>query len=334
MTETPDQPVVRPGPPPARWKRALLTGVKWALFALVAYFVGRALVGRFADMAWSDLALRPGWAVAAFLTMLVALAWSSVPYHLLLKRFGGAPGGWAVLASIWVSRIGVYVPGKVGALMGTVWLLRRYRVPAQRSAGAAVMCDGISTIVGLLLAVPLTLWTPVASRLPLAWLWCLILVAVGLVCLHPRVFGGLCNLALRKLGRQPFDTLPRARDLLGPALAIALQLVLAGSALWMLCRAATDVPLSALPLLISGNALAGVAGFLSFFAPAGLGVQEGILIIILGPVAGPSAAAVITVVRRLLRTVGDVLMAGAGLLLLRVLGAAPDDEDAGATTEG
>ena len=63
--------------------------------------------------------------------------------------------------------------------------------------------------------------------------------------------------------------------------------------------------------------LAQVAGFVALFAPAGIGVCEGVLIIGLQGMMGTGPAIVVTVVTRLWQTALDLTMAGAGAAGLR-----------------
>jgi len=302
-----------------RWKTALVVLVKWVLFVAVLAVVGRVLVQRFAEVSWSEIPFRPGWLMAAIVAGLAVAGVTFLPYYLLMGYFGHRPPTSAVMTSLWVAQVGKYLPGKVGSVVGLVWLLRRYRVPVGVSAGTVVMVDGLSAIVGILIAVPLTLYEPIRARLPLAWLWCLILVVVGVVCLHPRIFGALCNVVLRWLGQEPLPRLPRVRDLVCPTLALLGQFCLGGIALWLLAWAFTDVEPASLPVLISGGTLAMIVGFLSFFAPGGLGVHEGLLIVVLGPFIGGANAAILAVANRFVKTAGEAVLAATGLALRHFL---------------
>jgi len=309
----------KPQPVRRRWTRAALAAVKWALFIAVLVFVVQALVERFAEVEWAGVQIHPGWAAAGIAAMLLAFGMLFLPYHLVIRRLGPRVPWPEVMADVWVGQLAKYVPGKVGSVVGIAYLLHKRGVPARMSVAAIVMVDGLSIILGLMLAVPLTLWEPVQQVLPMAWLWCSVLIAAGLVCLHPRVFGGLWNFALRKLGQQPFDKLPRVRDLAGPMAALVGHFVLGGAALWLLARSFSDIGPESLPLMVAANALALVAGFLSVFAPAGFGVYEGVLLILAGPFIGEGPIAILVVAKRLVQTLSELALAAGGLGLARLL---------------
>ncbi|MBL7141399.1 MAG: flippase-like domain-containing protein [Planctomycetes bacterium] len=317
----------QPEPTKRRWTRVALAVAKWTLFVAVLVFVGRAVVDRFGEVAWAEVHVHPGWAAAGIAAMLVAAGVPFLAYHLVLRRLGPCVPWPGVMADVWTGQIAKYVPGKVGSVVGIAYLLHQRGVPARLSVGAIVMVAGLLTILGLMIAVPLTLWEPVRQALPMAWLWCSVLIAAGLVCLHPRVFGALWSFALRKLGQPPFETLPRVRDLAGPTAALVGHFGVGGLALWFLARTFSDIGPEALPLMVAANALALVAGFLSVFAPAGFGVYEGVLLILLGPFIGEGHTAILVVAKRLVQTLSELALAGAGLALARLARRRPQEPE-------
>jgi hypothetical protein len=316
MATTPE-PV--PAKPQRRRTKAILFAVfKWLLFLAVLFFVGRAMVRQFVGMSWDETHFGIPWLVLAAASVLAARGTCFLPYGLLLRHFCRRPPWRVIMSTVWMAQIGKYLPGKVGAVAGMVWLFRRHKVSPRVSVATVFMIDSVSVIVGMMVAVPLALWwEPVRTNLPLAWLWCLILLVLGLACLHPRLFGPLCNFALRKLGQEPFESFPRVHDFLWPVMVMLAQFVLSGFGLWLMATAITDVPVSRLPLFVSASTLVGVLGLVSFFAPAGIGVQEGLLLVVLGPLIGGSEAAILAVAMRFTKTVADVIITAAGFTLVR-----------------
>ena len=315
-------------PQQSRAKAALVTLVKWLVFLAVLFFVGRALARQFAAVTWDELHVDLPTLALAAAGVLVAKAMAFVYYGLLLGRFCPFPGWVPMMTSVWVAQIAKYLPGKVGNVIGMVVLLRRHRVPGQAAVSTVIIIDGLSVILGIMVAIPLTLWEPVASRLPMAWLWCLLLLAAGGLCLHPRVFGAAGNRLLRAFGYRPFASLPKARDYLAPVVAMLGQFLLLGVGYWLMGRSIAAAPVSALPIFICAIVTASIAGFVAFFAPAGLGVQEGLLMVILAPVIGAGSAALIAVVMRLAQTLADVVLALAGYVIWRFQ-PLPEADDAG-----
>ncbi|MCD4700153.1 MAG: glycosyltransferase [Phycisphaerae bacterium] len=319
MLETPDIPE---SPPAGRKKRktttVLLAVAKWAIFLVVLFFVGRALVAQFAAISWSDVHFSVPFVVLALVCTLVAKGLYCLTYHLLLVPFCRPPGWLPMMGIAWLPEIGKYIPGKVTSILGAVWLLRRHKVSGPIAVSTVYVMNGLWVVIGLLLAVPLTLWQPLHSSLPMVWLWYPALVLVGLICVHPRVFGPVGNFLLRKMGYETMQALPRMRHYAKPAAVMLLQWFLLGLGFWCVARSFMGTPVTQTPFYVSALALAGTIGSLAIFAPGRLGVQEGLLFLILGPSIGVASAAILVVAVRIVHILADITLAALGLMIFRL----------------
>ena len=73
-----------------------------------------------------------------------------------------------------------------------------------------------------------------------------------------------------------------------------------------------EVNLAAAPQMIALFLFAQVAGFLALFAPGGIGVRDGIIMLGLQPIVGPGPAIVVTGIARLWQTVLELITAAMG----------------------
>jgi hypothetical protein len=318
--QNPKSGIERPGSSGASaLRRVGIAAAKWVLFGVVAFFVGRALARHLADLSWDQVRWSQPYLALAALVFLAMKGLSPAVYRMVLGTFGSRPPWLAVYAAVPVAQLGKYVPGKVGPIVGMAWLLRRYGIAGRAAVATGLVLTGLMVLGSLVLSVPLLVWAPVRAAVPMAWLWCLVVVAAGLVGLHPRVFGRAGNWVLARFGYPPLPRLPLARELAAPTAIIFAELLLAGASMWLLARSLAPVPLAAMPLFVSASALALTIGLAAIFAPAGLGVQEGILLAVLSPVLDGPTAAVLVVSVRLVWAVLEVLLALGGLGLLRYL---------------
>jgi hypothetical protein len=218
----------------------------------------------------------------------------------------------------WIPQLGKYIPGKAASVIGAVWILRHNGIPAALGAGVVFLLSGLSSVVGLVVAAPTTLWPEVRHRVPYAPVTCGLLLLAGMVLLHPRVIERVGNFVLRRIGRPPLPKVPPLTHYIKPVGILFLQWLLSGFSLWLLARSITDVSATHIPLFISASALGVTLGFLAFFAPAGVGVREVIFLAVLEPVAGPGPTALLVVAMRLLQTLMDLVMACLGFTVNRV----------------
>ena len=140
-----------------------------------------------------------------------------------------------------------------------------------------------------------------------------------LIILHPRLYVGILNRCLRLLKRPTIEaTLGRgvmAALLLGMCMFVLLYA--AGSV--GMVQGVVELPTATLPAVAGSICIANTIGFLAIFAPGGIGVREGVLLLTLQPMLGEGTAALVTVSLRLMQVVADVALSGAGLIVLRSL---------------
>lgn len=292
--------------------------VKLAIFAVVLSFVVGALADRFRAVDWRNLHPDAACLAGAVALLAVSGVVSGTGYRMLLVSFGYPIRWTTMLGVVWVSQLGKYVPGKLLSVAGGMWLLKKQNVPVAVGMAINVMLMGLYVVVGLMVAAPLVVFEKLTLLGPLTWLWSLLILAGGVVMLHPRVFVGAINFGLRRLGREPLPNRLRLRDYGGPLAMVCFQWLLIGMAFWLAARSVADVPLARAPFVISATALAVTIGFVAVFAPAGLGVREGLLLLLLAPVLGDATTAIVIVSVRFFQVVVEASLAGVGAIILRL----------------
>jgi hypothetical protein len=316
--------VTDPHPSSSGRRSPLRRTVEWVLTALVTLFILRRIgldlssLGRMEMPAWepsllpltgSVVALGLGYGVSASLwgRMVRELGGPALPRRTTVPLF-------------LVANLGRYVPGKVLQIAGLTWLARTQGVPAPVAAGAAVLGQGVAllgaTIVGLA-----AFFSPALDPGLRLWGW-LGLGAVGLFLLGsgiPAVAERIRSAWFRLAGSDP--PAPSTGPGTGRAFGVrwtalyTLNWSLYATAFWLLFLGLVGWQ----PFLFVGPAFAAayVGGYLALFAPAGLGVREGLLAAFLAPVLEPQAALALALAARLWTTVVEVVPAG--LLARRVL---------------
>jgi glycosyltransferase 2 family protein len=310
-----------PVPTRARRGKALaIKALKVLLLVLVGYGVGKAMVTQARELSWDQIHVQPAFLTLSILAAGLASLLSAISYRMLMNGFVRAPSLAAICTVCWIPILGKYLPGKVASVAGAIYMLKRYGVPTAIAASVVMVQQALAVLTGLMVALPLCFWKPVHDRAPLAWVGCLVLAIAGLAVLHPRILGPIINRALRWLRRDPLPKLPPLRLYLPP---VALQIVswmVSGVVAWLTTRGIVDLPVNELPIFTAATALAASLGALALI-PGGLGVREGVLLLVLTPLTGP-VATVVVVVLRLQSIVVELLMAGLALLLVRRLQAA------------
>ena len=202
-----------------------------------------------------------------------------------------------------LSNLGKYLPGKVWAFLGMMFMLRNEGYGAHLAFGSTIWHQALTILAGLAFTGAI-IGTEFTARIPL---WVIIAaVASCLVMLHPSVLTRLMNFGLRILRRDPVNiTLPFSKGLMLFVL-YGLAWLLYGSSFWFLVWG-LGFPPGPFWVVTASFAAAYLIGFLALFAPGGVGVREGILVLLLSPIYGAGVAALISVVSRVWMTALEVV---------------------------
>nr|WP_238430746.1 lysylphosphatidylglycerol synthase transmembrane domain-containing protein [Frankia nepalensis] len=245
----------------------------------------------------------------------VAVGLTVLSWRAVLAGLGANLPVRAATRIFFVGQVGKYIPGSVWPVLAQMELSRDYGVPRPRSAAAslivlalAVPCGGLAAAVTL----------PFVSRDALThYWWAFVAVPVFMVLLWPPVLGRLLAVAFRLLRRPPMAEPLPARAVLAGAGWLLVSFACYGVATFLLARdlgASVSGP-RLLALALGGYALAWTAGFLVLVLPAGAGVREAVLVLVLSPALAREPAVVLAVVSRLLATIADLVWAGVGVAL-------------------
>jgi hypothetical protein len=209
-------------------------------------------------------------------------------------------------ARIWtVSSLGKYVPGKVWAVAGMAVMAQRAGVGAGAATGSAVILQVLAIGTGAAVAA-LTGWTSLRAAYPGVELGLAALVATSVAAIAALLWPG----AVQRLVRL---AVPDAPSLAPPVGAVVFGIAANtvawlgyGLALWLLARGllpGTELNLLRAVAVFTASYL---AGFLALFAPGGIGVREGVFILMLQGPIGIGAATALAIASRLLLTVTEL----------------------------
>jgi hypothetical protein len=306
----------------------LLDAVRWGLLVLILGAVGitlwrnwEAVSGELGRLGWSVV-------LGAFVLVAAAPVLTLMGWRVLLADLGthlpAAPASSVFL----VGQLGKYLPGSVWTVVAQTEMGARLNVPRRRMAVVGILSIGLAVLTGCLLGIPAIPRLVDRESQAFSWWWVVLAVVLGGVLLWPRLLNAVIAKGLRVLGREPLE-----HELSGGAIALTSVWFVAawvstGFGTFLLARdVAPDAPLG--PLLVTsigGFALASAAGMFSFLVPAGVGVRDGILALLLVTLMPLPAATAVVVVARFLAVLADLLLAGSAWTWGRrhhLLGATP-----------
>src|SRR6185312_15169699 len=229
-----------------------------------------------------------------------------VAWRTMLAGWGQRLDGWTT-ARIWtVSSLGKYLPGKVWAVAGMALMAQRVGIAPWAATGSAVVLQVLAIGTGAAIA-GLTGRRAIEAAYPGAQAVLLLLVAASIVGVGLLLWPPVLRRLLRFTA--PDAEQRGAPPVGGIALGIvanALAWVGYGAALWLLARGLLPTVGLRPALAVAVFTASYLAGFLALFAPGGIGVREGLFILMLQGPLGIGAATALAVASRLLLTLTEL----------------------------
>lgn len=279
--------------------RPILRVVKTSVPLIVAFFIGRMISGN-----WQQIRAEP-WRLDAGLlavSFLLGAAWHLVRplgWTRLLRGFGHDLPYWDIYRVYRKSEVSRYVPGGVWQFASRIYLTRRYGIGAAPCLAATLLDMALAALAAMVPAA----WLAGSASTSLGTWQRYALLAFPLVAcafVYPRVLNAWAEPVARWL-RQPYRRLEiGGRQMFAIWAMYAAASTLLGLAMACLARALLPAIGGGQFAYIAGcYALAWVAALLTMVAPAGMGIREGILGILLAQTLAAGTAMTLAVAMRL-----------------------------------
>jgi hypothetical protein len=292
----------------------VLDAVRIGLLVLILVGVGIALWRNWSAVSTELGRMSGGALLGAFVLTTAAPLATLMGWRVLLADLGTRLPPAPAASIFLVGQLGKYVPGSVWTVLAQAEMGARLKVPRRRMAVVGLLSIGLAVLTGCLMGIPAVPRLLDRSGDAFSWWWVALAAVLGGVLLWPRLLNAVIARGLAMLRREPLE-----HDLSGRAVAltsvwfVVAWLCAGGGVLVLSLALSPDAPLG--PLLVTtvgGFALASAAGMFSILVPAGVGVRDGLLALLLVTLMPLSAATAVVVVARFLAILADLLVAGSG----------------------
>ncbi|MFQ5867722.1 MAG: lysylphosphatidylglycerol synthase domain-containing protein [bacterium] len=210
---------------------------------------------------------------------------------------------------VFYSQLGKYLPGKFWVLAAKVLLCQKLAISKSTSFFAIGLEVGLTTVAGILVFLTGLLmerdYGLTVQPVYLGMTAILLLVAV-----HPKILSKVLNFFLTILKKEKVKielTFSQLATLLG---YYFLNWLCFGIAFFFLVNSISSFPFMKVPILAGSFAISVVVGMVSIFAPGGIGVREGVLVLFLHNFFPLPLAIAISLISRLWITLVELIMVG------------------------
>ena len=251
------------------------------------------------------------WMLLASLVGVLARYWGVIVWRGIMRELGAVDlPSFPVLASVYSKAwLGRYVPGKVTWIAGKVYFGRQHGLSTSRLAVSSVLEAQVQIVLYLIVSLLVLAVGGELDRFEGAGRWWLIAGALALaISVVPQCFNAMLRLADRILkGRVGSDVRVSGRLVAIAAGLHCVGFLASGVSYALLTRSITSLDFTEAWFVVAVFNLAGAVGVLALIAPSGLGVREGVQLLLLPSIMSEAIALLITVVARLWSVIMDVL---------------------------
>lgn len=294
----------------------LRSALQYGLIALVFAFLGFFLITQWSRLPDYDWRFRPGWLVVSFFCVLAFYAMQPELWRIILRALG-EEGDAPQLRAAWAkSLVARYVPTSALMVVGRVVMAEQAGITKRVCLASIVYELGLGLCAAVIGGAYFAITLPSLQDQP-ARCAILLVIPIGLIGLHPRIFKPLADWALGKLGR---EELPRAlpyRSVLTLVPAYLLGWTLVGVGLYTFALALQPLPFDKILYIAAAYPVAFCVSVLTFVIPSGLGTRDATLATAIDAVLPLTVATAIAVAFRIFQTAVELLFVGLLILLAR-----------------
>jgi len=280
------------------------------VITLILFYLIRVIYENWLELSTFDYQFKYHFLFCSFLFLFVFFFLRVYCWKLILAKMNIMFSMRKSVKVSFLSMMGRYLPGKVWMIMGKVYMSGKEGVP-RKEAFASVVMEIILEIVASIFFFFFFLFSVLEQPLlSMKLIYSLaVIMIVGLIVLHPKVFYGVLNTFLYRWKGEKIEKCMSYWDIIQLFALYNFIVLMQGTAFYLFVNSICYVPLNNLLGLTGSLAVAGVLGTLSFFTPSGLGVREGVLALLLSTYVISPIAVLISLLARLWVTLGEVMCA-------------------------
>jgi uncharacterized membrane protein YbhN (UPF0104 family) len=284
----------------------------FAVILVIFFFLGKTLYHNIGEISTYQWNIKPLPLIVSFLLLIVNLAISAFAWGKILSLFGARLPFEQSFKIMSLSGLGKYLPGKIWLYLGQIYLSQKANVSKSVCVFSLLLLFAAYNLTGgSVFLFSLFFWkqfSPVTIS-ALLFACCSLFLIIFSSRILNRMLKAITSITDKfKPGLIPAElTFRGGVNQIGQIILILLlDWIIFGVAVYFLVNSFYHIGLSQTVILCGVFAVSSIAGILSFFVPAGLGIREGVLSYLLSMFIPISIAILISLVMRIWMTLGEL----------------------------
>jgi len=283
--------------------------IKGGIILTIFYFLGRSLYRNWRQVDFMHLHFNVPLLMASFFFLWTYSLLSVYGWRLILKRLNISLSFLKGLRIFFYSELGKYLPGKIWAWAGRLYFCEKIGIPNSKTFVSMVLELALTVISGIFIFLISLLFSS-RFRMDINPFLLIVVAILIITVIHPKILVRIINVFLRLLKKQPIKIDLDFSQILIMTAYYCIIWFCFGIAFYFLINSVTFITPSKIPIITGSFAISSTIGVMALFAPAGLGVREGILAVLLNNFFPISLAILISLLSRIWVSIGEMVMVG------------------------
>lgn len=304
--------------PEFKWNKKKVHLLKKIIAFLVIvgifYLLGKNLFQNFAEISHYQWSIKYELLILSIFCLVINLAISSFVWKRILSFFQALLPLDQSFKIMSISAMGKYIPGKVWQYLSQIYLGQKVGLPKSVTFFSMVLLFIAYNLAGILLFLfSLVFWKRFSPFLIFPLL--VIFVSVSLLILYPPILNRVLKILLHLFKKEALTVKAGFGQMMKILLILTVDWMIFGIGVYFLVNSFYSINFGQTVILCGIFAVSVILGILSFFAPAGLGVREGVQSYLLSLFIPMFMAILISLVMRVWITLGEL---GCFLIALKI----------------
>lgn len=298
-------------------KNNLIKVIKIIIFLAIIFFIGRLFYNNISDLKDIDFKFNPASFILAVILFIVYKINSVLLWHYITKKNNCSIPIKKAIISWFYSLLGKYIPGKVFMLGGRMYFYNK-EGSSKKKVLFCFLIENICTVLGAALLFIMSLLFVNNPELIQYRHPAIIVILVFSIIIHPVILTKIINIPLKIFKKKKIDLKMKYVDMLVLVLFYSVNFLIVGSGFYMLTNSVYPVNISEFFYISGTFGLAAVTGILALFAPSGIGVREGVIILALRYMIPEAAAIIVSIISRLWASATELVLIGAVFIYAKI----------------
>jgi len=283
--------------------------VKIGVILIIFYFLGMNLRRNWGQVDFRQLHFNIRLLIASILFLWVHFLSSVLGWKLILDKLDVSLPFLKGIKIMFYSQLGKYLPGKIWTFTGRMYFCQKVGIPNSKTFISMVLELALTVLSGILIFL-ISLLLGSRFKMDINPFLLVIVAVLIITMIHPKILVRLINFFLRWLKKEQIKIDLNFSQIFVLTAYYCIIWFCFGIAFYFLINSVTFITPSKIPIITGSFAISSTIGVMALFAPAGLGVREGILSLLLSNFFPLSLAILLSLLCRIWVSIGELVMVG------------------------